>query len=77
MELSRQKANTYHESMTKQDTAPVHAVIGANGGIGAALCRRLAAIGCCLITAGLKTAPLSSCAWAQDRSINRGRFSQT
>jgi NAD(P)-dependent dehydrogenase (short-subunit alcohol dehydrogenase family) len=54
----------HHESMTKQDAAPVHAVIGASGGIGAALCRRPAAKGSCLITVGLKTAPLLPCAWA-------------
>jgi NADP-dependent 3-hydroxy acid dehydrogenase YdfG len=64
MELPRQKGNTHHESMTGQDAAPFHAVIGASSGIGAALCRRLAAKGSCLIAAGLKTAPLSSCTGA-------------
>jgi NAD(P)-dependent dehydrogenase (short-subunit alcohol dehydrogenase family) len=42
----------HNEYATKERTNPVQVVIGATGGIGASLCRRLAATGSCLIAAG-------------------------
>lgn len=52
----------YSRGMSKDTTAPVHVILGATGGIGSALCARLAAAGAHLMAAARDEAKLAQLA---------------